>query len=274
MAERDARNPQHHEMSDESMVRTLAAQAELIWPQEVPLFRRYGLAGPIRVLDAGCGTGEITHRLAELYPEAEILGVDLLESHLEEARARYGARYGDRLHFAVADALELELAEASFDLVVCRHMLQSVPDSGRAIRELVRVTRPGGRLHLLCEDYHMIHAEPGALDPDELWRRGAVAFGEAVGTDLRVGRTAYGHLRRAGAREIAVEYVVVDTVRSDRETFARMMAAWRDGFCASIAAETELTEAEACAHFDAIIATIRDPARYAVWHVPIWSARR
>jgi SAM-dependent methyltransferase len=194
--ERDARNPQHAEMADESMVRTLAAQAELIWPQEVELFRRYGLAGPISILDAGCGTGEITHRLAELYPHARILGVDLLVEHLDEARRRYAARHGDRLRFAVADALALELADASFDLVVCRHMLQSVPDAGRAIAELARVARPGGRLHLLCEDYEMIHVEPsGGLDPDLLWTRGAVAFGRAVGTDLRVGRNAFGHLR-------------------------------------------------------------------------------
>lgn len=275
MNERDARNPQHAEMADESMVRTLAAQAELIWPQEVELFRRYGLAGPISILDAGCGTGEITHRLAELYPHARILGVDLLVEHLDEARRRYAARHGDRLRFAVADALALELADASFDLVVCRHMLQSVPDAGRAIAELARVARPGGRLHLLCEDYEMIHVEPsGGLDPDLLWTRGAVAFGRAVGTDLRVGRNAFGHLRRAGLDEVRVDYLTVDTVRSDRGTFARMMEAWRDGFCASIGRETELSEAEACAHFDAIVATIRHPGRYACWQIPIWSARR
>jgi SAM-dependent methyltransferase len=271
--ERDQRNPQHAEMSDASMVRTLAAQAELIWPQEEPLFRRYGLEGPLDVLDVGCGTGDVTHRIAALYPEARVTGVDLVESHLAEARRRYGS-FGERLRFVTGDALDLALADGSFDLVVCRHMLQSVPDAGRVISELVRVARPGGRLHLLAEDYHMIHAEPGALDPDEFWLRGAVAFGQAVGTDLRIGRTAYGHLRRAGVREPAVDDVVVDTLRSDRETFARMMEAWRDGFAASIGAETSLSEAEANAHFDAVIASIRDPARYVAWHVPIWSARR
>jgi SAM-dependent methyltransferase len=275
--ERDARNPQHAEMSDASMVRTLAAQAELIWPQEEILFRRLGtgegIGGKPEILDVGCGTGDVTHRLAELYPDARVTGVDLVTGHLEEARRRY-ARLGERLRFAVGDALDLDFPDASFDLVVCRHMLQSVPDAGRVIAELVRVCRPGGHLHLLAEDYHMIHAEPGALDPDAFWLRGPVAFGQAVGTDLRVGRTAFGHLRRAGARQIAVDYVVVDTLRCDRETFARMMEAWRDGFAASIAAETPLDERETRAHFDAIIASIRDPERYVVWHVPIWSARR
>ena len=271
---RDARNPQHAEMADESMVRTLAAQAELLWPQEEPLFRRYGLAGALRILDVGCGTGEITHRLAALYPEAEVTGVDLLASHLDEARRRY-AGFGARLRFELGDAMALAAAgDGAFDLVVCRHMVQSVPDAAGVVAELVRVTRAGGRLHVLAEDYHMLHAEPGALDPDAFWLRGPVAFGAAVGTELRVGRKMLGLLRSAGARAIAVDYLTIDTVRSERETLARMMVAWRDGFAPSIGAETALTESEAVAHFDEMIATIRDPTRYFVWHVPVWSASK
>ncbi len=58
-------NPQAKQMADESMVRTLDAQARAIWPQEVELFRRYSLPSEARILDAGCGTGEISSRLAE-----------------------------------------------------------------------------------------------------------------------------------------------------------------------------------------------------------------
>jgi len=255
------------------MVRTLAAQADLLWPQEECFFRRYDLSGPIRILDVGCGTGEITGRLSELYPDATILGVDLLEIHLEEARRRH-ARLGECLQFAVGDAYALAAGDASCDLVVCRHMLQSVAEPERIVAELARVTRPGGRLHILAEDYHMLHAEPADLDPDDFWHRGPVQFGAAVGTDLRIGRTVYGMLRRAGLSKISVDYLVVDTLRCERETLARMMIAWRDGFAGSIGAETQVTEREATAHFDAMIATIRDPERYFVWHVPVWSARR
>ena len=74
----DPANPQAKEMADESMVRTLAAQANAIWPQEAPLFARYGLPQNAEILDAGCGTGEITLRLAELYPNMRVLGVDVL----------------------------------------------------------------------------------------------------------------------------------------------------------------------------------------------------
>src|SRR6185503_4251804 len=81
-------NPHVNQMADESMVRNLTAQIEAIWPQELPLYRRYGLADDIAILDAGCGTGEAAVRLAALYPRARVLGVDILEQHLALARTR------------------------------------------------------------------------------------------------------------------------------------------------------------------------------------------
>ncbi|MGZ6123238.1 MAG: hypothetical protein ACXWM0_19365 [Vulcanimicrobiaceae bacterium] len=63
-------NPQAKQMADESMVRNLDAQARAIWPQEVPLFRRYSLPDAPQILDAGCGTGEVASRLAELFLQA------------------------------------------------------------------------------------------------------------------------------------------------------------------------------------------------------------
>src|SRR5262245_10437370 len=98
------RNPQAKQMADESMVRNLAAQAESIWPQEEPIVAGYG--APRDILDVGCGTGEISSRLATLFPAARVTGVDLIEPHLELARSRYAA-FGDRLRFLEADAFEL-----------------------------------------------------------------------------------------------------------------------------------------------------------------------
>ena len=91
-------NPQAKQMADESMVRNLAAQAQAIWPQESKLLRRYALPPDARILDAGCGTGEGSSRLAELFPGASVLGVDIIDAHLDLARARY-AQLAPRLQF-------------------------------------------------------------------------------------------------------------------------------------------------------------------------------
>src|SRR4051812_27859088 len=102
----DPARPQAREMADESMVRNLAAQAEAIWPQEEPLFLRHPLPGAARVLDVGCGTGELESRLAPHFPDASFLGLDLEEAHLERARARC-AGLGTRVQFETGNALAL-----------------------------------------------------------------------------------------------------------------------------------------------------------------------
>lgn len=266
-------NPQHEQMADESMVRNLAYQAEAIWPQEVEIFRRYALSGPLRVLDVGCGTGEITGRLAVHYPEASIVGVDLIEAHLESARKRWAALAG-RVEFRVADAFALPFDDASFDLVVCRHMLQAVPRPADAMAEMVRVLRPGGRIHLLVEDYGMIHMHPTRLDVDRFWIEGPTAYAAATGTDLHIGRTGVAHLGALPVDDVRLEYVVVDTLRVPRETFAGIWEAWRDGYVDTIAQYTRFSREEALALFEDMIACIRNPAGYAVWQVPILTARK
>src|SRR6185436_11395216 len=148
-------NPQHRQMADESMVRNLTHQANAIWPQESTFFDDYRLPDRLDALDVGCGTGEVTARLAERYVKATLLGVDLIERHLELARSRC-REFGDRVSFRSADAFALPFSDGTFDLVVCRHMLQAVPRPQEAMAEMVRVLRPGGRIHLLVEDYGMI----------------------------------------------------------------------------------------------------------------------
>jgi ubiquinone/menaquinone biosynthesis C-methylase UbiE len=265
-------NPQAKQMADQSMVRNLAAQAQAIWPQEAPLFRRYALPTKAHILDAGCGTGEISSRLAELFPAARVLGVDIVDHHLEMARRRY-QDLAPRLAFDRQSVFGLDLANHAFDLTVCRHVLHSIPYPERVIAELTRVTRPGGYLHLIPEDYGMLHFQRGALDPQDLWHEVSTKFGPTTATDLLVGRNTFGILAEMRFEEITVEYVVVDTLRVPRETFAAILEAWRDGYSEVIAEVTRMTHEKVAAYFEQMIETIRDSRAYAVWMVPVVSAR-
>src|SRR5258705_12830982 len=180
----DPLNPQAREMADESMVRNLAAQAEAIWPQEQPLFTRYALPGEPRILDAGCGTGEISMRLAGMFDPAHLLGVDVIDEHRAGARRRC-ARFGARARFEHRSIYDLGLPDGTFDLAVCRHVLQAIPHPERVIAELARVTRRGGGLHLIAEDYLMINFEPRRPDPGAFWSPGPPQFRPAICRDPR-----------------------------------------------------------------------------------------
>lgn len=265
-------NPQAKQMADESMVRNLSAQARAIWPQESGLFRRYALPGDARILDAGCGPGEGSSRVAELFPRAEVLGVDIIDASLDLARSRYAA-LAPRLRFEHQSIFELREADRTFDLVLCRHVIHSIPHPERVLAELVRVTRPGGYLHLIPEDYGMLHFQPAALDPRDFWYQVAPAFAAATGTDLFIGRNIFSILAAMHLEQITVDYVVVDTLRVPRETFAAIIEAWRDGYSDAIGEYTKITSAAAKSYFNQMIANIRDPLGYAVWMVPVVSAR-
>ncbi len=266
-------NPQREQMADESMVRNLTAQAEAIWPQESALFARYRLPDRARILDAGCGTGEGSWRLAETFPDAEVLGVDILDHHLDRAR-RTHARFAPRLRFEHRSIFELGLPDATFDLVTCRHVVQSIPHPERVVAELVRVTRPGGWLHVIAEDYDMLHvARRGDVDPRDLWHAVVPGYRAAGAGDLQIGRRIAPLLREAGLEDVRVDYVIVDTLRVPRDTFARILEAWRDGYVDPIAEVTGWPKAKVEAHFAAILDGIRDPACYAVWMVPVAGGR-
>lgn len=265
-------NPHSKQMADESMVRGLDGQARAIWPQEVPLFRRYTLPPEARILDAGCGTGEGSSRLAELFPKAHVLGVDIVDHHLAMARTRY-AHFGERLKFEHRSIFELGLPANSFDLTACRHVLHSIPHADGVLKELVRVTRPGGYLHIIPEDYGMLHFERAALDPREFWHVVPAAFGAKTETDLFIGRHIYRILSAMKMEAITMDYAVVDTVRVPRETFAAILEAWRDGYAEPVGEFTPISRESALDYFNQMIANVRDPLGYAVWMVPIVSAR-
>jgi len=265
-------NPHVNQMADESMVRNLGAQIQAIWPQELPLLRRYALPDDVHVLDAGCGTGEASSRLAALYPRARVLGVDILDQHLELARTRY-ASLGGRLAFERRSIYELGLPERSFDLTLCRHVLHSIPHADQAIAELARVTKRGGRLHLIPEDYDMLHFHRSPPDPREFWHEVPDRFGRQTGTDLFIGRHAFAIFQRLGLVDITMDYIVVDTLRVPREVFASIIEAWRDGYAGVSAEAMGWTLEKSTGYFDRMIANIRDPQAYAVWMVPVLAAR-
>jgi ubiquinone/menaquinone biosynthesis C-methylase UbiE len=270
-----AHNPQAEQMGDESMARNLAHQAEAIWPQEAALFDRYALSGALRIADVGCGTGEITRRLAARYPDAQVLGLDLIEANL--ARARHlDARdappdVAQRISYKLGDAFHLPLEAGSVDLLVCRHMSQAVPDFPSVLREFVRVLAPGARLHLLSEDYGMLQFPAAAADPDAFWQQVVLPFLSSIGCDGRVGRHSPTLLAAAGFTGITMDYVTVDTLRVPRPTFAGILRAWRDGYAGVLAEFSGMAQAAVEARFDAILAAIETPPAYAVWHVPVIS---
>jgi SAM-dependent methyltransferase len=118
------------------------------------------------VLDAGCGTGE--NALFFAGRGHPVLGIDYLEAPLREARRKAQER-GLNAEFLVRDALTLPTFDRQFDSVIDSGLFHVFSDEDRAryVAGLAQVTRPGGRIFLLC----FSDEEPGTQGPRRVSRR-------------------------------------------------------------------------------------------------------
>lgn len=111
-----------------------------------------------QILDAGCGYGYHAVRLARL--GLRVVGVDFSEAALVEASKRAERdKLGDRVELRHADLLKLPYPDNSFDFINCWGVLMHVPELERALTELIRVLRPGGRLVISENNLHSLHVQ-------------------------------------------------------------------------------------------------------------------
>ena len=97
-----------------------------------------------QVLDLACGRGKSSFIIQCLHPQATVVGVDLLERHIEVAETLFGNTRN--LSYVTGNAMLLDFPDQSFDRVMCLEAAFHFPDRAQFLRESFRVLRPGGRL--------------------------------------------------------------------------------------------------------------------------------
>ncbi|HEV7961196.1 MAG TPA: class I SAM-dependent methyltransferase [Actinoplanes sp.] len=118
------------------------------------------------LLDIGCGPGTITADLASLVTPGRVTALEVTDAALDLARAEIARRGIESVDFAVGDVHALDFADDSFDIVHAHQVLQHVGDPVAALREMRRVTRPGGIVAVRDSDYAAFtwFPEPPELD--------------------------------------------------------------------------------------------------------------
>jgi SAM-dependent methyltransferase len=205
----------------------------LLAPSAVRLLDRLdGLAtdgAPFDLLDIGTGTGSLLLAALERWPAARGTGVDpssrMMEVAAVEARQR-GPGLADRLRLVKGTAGDLPLPAASFDVAVSSFVIQLVPSRARALREVHRVLRPGGRF--ACLTWQAVNER---FEPDEVL--------DDVLYDLRIElpergpeprpysspQAAAAELRRAGFRDVRARVEWLEH-RYGAESYTDMLEHW------------------------------------------------
>jgi demethylmenaquinone methyltransferase/2-methoxy-6-polyprenyl-1,4-benzoquinol methylase len=112
------------------------------------LVRAAQLRAGDHALDLATGTGDVALEILRQHPDARVVGVDPSAAMLAIGRAK-PPPLGARLTFLEGDAQELPFEDARFDAITMAFGIRNVPDRPRALREMARVTRPGGRVCIL-----------------------------------------------------------------------------------------------------------------------------
>jgi ubiquinone/menaquinone biosynthesis C-methylase UbiE len=183
--------------------------------------RELNLAGNERILDCGSGLGQFTRDMARaVVPDGWVLGIERSPEQIEQARLFARAAGEEQLvEFRQGDATQLRLRDeewGSFDVAHCRFVLEHLRDPLAAVRELVRVVKPGGRVVLADDDHDVLrlHPEPGSFAI--LWRAYVRAF-DRLGCDPFIGRRLPTLVHEAGAMPIRSTWIQFGACSGDPE---------------------------------------------------------
>jgi ubiquinone/menaquinone biosynthesis C-methylase UbiE len=189
----------------------------------------------MRLLDAGCGIGLETARLAWEHPEVEVTGLDRNAEVLEIARRRVDPPPAN-LRWVEGDLAALDLPEASFDAIRTERVLMYLPESDfpRVLGELVRLLRKDGRLALFELDYGANMLAPGDAGPAVVERAEEALFASLP--QPLAGRRIPRLLAESGLRDVRAEpfsftvsepvwrRIVADTLTAGGEADAEVSA--------------------------------------------------
>ncbi len=127
------------------------------------------------ILDVGCGTGNLASCLAQYPNTGSVVGIDFSAVYVDHAKRH---NLNPRVTFVVGDACALPFETAAFDHSLSMLVLQFIPDAAKALREMRRVTRPGGTVAAATWDnrggfvtYRMFFDTAAMIDPGAVARR-------------------------------------------------------------------------------------------------------
>jgi ubiquinone/menaquinone biosynthesis C-methylase UbiE len=184
----------------------LDAAARLVAAGKRLSYERMRISPGATVLDVGCGPGSDTIPLAGLVgSDGFVFGIDRdAEMVLEAERRALEAGVGDSVEHRAGDAYELPWRDGTFDAVRCERLFLHLDRPEQATAEMVRVTRPGGRVVLMDTDWGTRSVDTPEV---ELERRIARVLTERCMANGYSGRRLWGLMKQHSVRDLTVDLI-------------------------------------------------------------------
>ncbi|MDG2277070.1 MAG: methyltransferase domain-containing protein [Pseudomonadales bacterium] len=152
------------------------------------------------VVDLGSGPGFFASGLAQIVGDAgRVHGVDINGDFVDSARSRFSDH--DNMTFYHVEDHRLPFDDGQVNRVICKNVLEYVPDLEATLAEVYRVTSPGGRAHVIDSDWGFLVVEPWSTETiTEFFKAASPAFREPY-----IGRRVAGALKNAGFARVQVK---------------------------------------------------------------------
>ncbi|MEQ8842132.1 MAG: methyltransferase domain-containing protein [Acidimicrobiales bacterium] len=204
----------HHESVLRSHTwRTAANSAAYLLPH---------LAPDRRILDVGCGPGSLTADIAANAPGCEMHGIDASAEVIAKAAADHPG-----ISFATGDIYAIDAPDDHFDIVHAHQVLQHLDDPVAALREMRRVTKPGGVVAIRDADYAGMTWSPEST-PMNRWMEIYQAMTAHQGHDANAGRRLLGWARSVGFADDDIEATASIWCFADQDTRSWWSGIWAD----------------------------------------------
>ena len=238
-----------------------------MWSDSRAALSALDLPGRRRVLDVGCGTGELTAVLdEELGGDGMVVGVDADPALLSVA--------AERAPVVAGDAVRLPFADDAFDLVVCQALLINLPDPAAAVAEFARVS--SDLVAAIEPDNGAVTVTSTVPAEDRVSARARSAYLDGVETDPTLGAGSQSLFEDAGLSDVSCRRYDHDQVVEPPYSEDDLRAARRKASAASLAGqrETLLAGSFSEAEYDALRADWRAMGRDVIGQIQDGSYRR
>ena len=169
-----------------------------------------------KILEAGCGVGAQTVRLAKSSPDAQITSIDISEDSIKQAKELVEQNGFSNVEFQKADLLNLPFEDETFDHIFVCFVLEHLKDPVAALESLRRVLKKGGSITVIEGDHGSCYFYPETKEAVKAWNC-LIKCQKSLNCNPMIGREIYPLLANSGFKDIQVspKIVYVDSSKPD-----------------------------------------------------------
>ena len=169
-----------------------------------------------KVLEAGCGVGAQTIRLAKSSPDAQITSIDISEDSIKQAKGLIEQNGFSNVEFKMADLLNLPFEDETFDHIFVCFVLEHLRDPIAALESLRRVLKKGGSITVIEGDHGSCYFYPETEESVKAWEC-LIECQTGLDCNPMIGREIYPLLKNSGFESVQVspKIVYVDASKPD-----------------------------------------------------------